>query len=234
MNHEYSIGQRIRFARAELGLTQVALANMCEIAPTQFSRYESGRSTPRPETIVKIASALNVSPEWLSTGQGPIESNNPDAPPLDGHKDSVMQISLPADLAEDLKKEAESLGITVEMLILRALNFQMQAEKSTRQDSENARVREKELEEVAARAAEKALKKSQRHELHLQNQMLEKMFREMLAINPDYRPLANHPLFEDFYKRIDTQVEQPKSKTPSIPGVNAPRKGLGSSPKNKK
>lgn len=234
MNHKYSIGQRIRFARAELGLTQAALANKCEIAPTQFSRYESGRSTPRPETIVKIASALNVSPEWLGTGQGPIESNNSDTPPLYNGKDSVIQISLPSDLAKDLKKEAESLDLTVEMLILRALSSQMHAEKSAQQDASRTSAREKELEDIASKAAEKALQKSLKHKRHLMEQEYIKMHREMLKSNPEYKS-SIQLLFEDQFKFHEDQgTEQPKSKTPSIPGVNAPKRGLGSSLKTKK
>lgn len=70
-----SIGDRIRFTRAKLGLSQVALATMCEIAPTQLSRYESGRSVPRVETITKIACVLNVSPESLAIDSSSENSN---------------------------------------------------------------------------------------------------------------------------------------------------------------
>ena len=132
---------------------------------------------------------------------------------------------------EKLREEAKSLGITVEMLVLRTLNSQIQTEKTSEHPPSEISIRQQELEESL-----QGRRKSQDHERYLQAQQYAKLVREMLEINPDYRHLANHPLFEDFYRRIDAQEgELSKSKTPSIPGINAPKRGLSSSsPPHKK
>lgn len=64
----YSVGERIRFARAKLGWSQQRLASELLIANTQMSRYETGRSEPRIVMVEKIANVLGVTPQWLLYG----------------------------------------------------------------------------------------------------------------------------------------------------------------------
>ncbi len=54
--------------RKKLGLTQEALAEMSELT-TQFVSYaESGKRGMRPENLMKVAAALEVSTDYLLTG----------------------------------------------------------------------------------------------------------------------------------------------------------------------
>ena len=65
---------RLLHVRSDLGLTQRELALEVGISTVQLSRYESGKSSPRPPVLSKLAKALGVSREWLETGSGTIES----------------------------------------------------------------------------------------------------------------------------------------------------------------
>lgn len=62
------IGQRIIERRKKLGLTQEALAEKGDMT-TQFVSYaETGKRAMRPENLLKICTALNVSADYLLTG----------------------------------------------------------------------------------------------------------------------------------------------------------------------
>lgn len=62
------IGQRIIERRKKLGLTQEALAEKGDMT-TQFVSYaESGKRAMRPENLKKISHALDVSADYLLTG----------------------------------------------------------------------------------------------------------------------------------------------------------------------
>ena len=59
------IGQRIMERRKKLGLTQEALAEKGDVT-TQFVSYaEAGKRAMRPENLLKIASALGVSTDYI-------------------------------------------------------------------------------------------------------------------------------------------------------------------------
>ena len=63
------VGQRIMECRKRLGLTQEALAEKADIT-TQFVSYaESGKRMMLAENVMKIASALGVSTDYLLTGK---------------------------------------------------------------------------------------------------------------------------------------------------------------------
>ena len=63
------IGKRIMDRRKKLGLTQEALAEKGEVS-TQFVSYsESGKRAMRPENLLKISSDLEVSADYLLTGE---------------------------------------------------------------------------------------------------------------------------------------------------------------------
>lgn len=62
------VGQRIADRRKALGLTQEELAEKSNLT-TQFVSYaESGKRASRPENLMKIASVLGVSTDYLLTG----------------------------------------------------------------------------------------------------------------------------------------------------------------------
>ena len=62
------VGRRIMDRRKKLGLTQEALAERADLT-TQFVSYaESGKRAMRPENLMKIASVLGVSTDYILTG----------------------------------------------------------------------------------------------------------------------------------------------------------------------
>ncbi|MBY0242956.1 MAG: helix-turn-helix domain-containing protein [Burkholderiaceae bacterium] len=65
-----TFGGRLAQARGLIGLSQSELAEQTGIAAAQISRYESGRNTPRPAIVAKLASALSVTMEWLNGDKG--------------------------------------------------------------------------------------------------------------------------------------------------------------------
>ncbi len=63
------IGNRIAERRKQMGLTQEALAEKGDMT-TQFVSYaEAGKRAMRPENLLKLSSALNVSADYLLTGE---------------------------------------------------------------------------------------------------------------------------------------------------------------------
>ncbi|SRR5690625_1377258 len=94
-----SIGERLRIARTERGLTQEALANLVQASLTQgaIAHIESGRSESSRH-IVWIAAALRVRAEWLVTGQG--EMFEDDWPWAEISRSAVSK--LPPQVLEDI------------------------------------------------------------------------------------------------------------------------------------
>lgn len=64
-------GDRVRDRRQELGLSQEAAAVRCGIHWTQLGKVERGQRSLRLETIVKIASGLDVDAGELVSGLPP-------------------------------------------------------------------------------------------------------------------------------------------------------------------
>jgi len=63
------IGNRIAERRKQMGLTQEALAEKGDMT-TQFVSYaEAGKRAMRPENLLKLSSALNISADYLLTGE---------------------------------------------------------------------------------------------------------------------------------------------------------------------
>ena len=62
------IGQRIMERRKTLGLTQEALAEQGDVTAQFVSYAEAGKRAMRPENLMKIAAALEVSTDYLLTG----------------------------------------------------------------------------------------------------------------------------------------------------------------------
>ncbi|HLM33710.1 MAG TPA: helix-turn-helix transcriptional regulator [Gaiellaceae bacterium] len=61
-------GANVRRLRARRGLSQEALADACELHPTEISRLERGVRDPRLATIARVARALDVAPARLLEG----------------------------------------------------------------------------------------------------------------------------------------------------------------------
>lgn len=61
--------ERLRKARMQKGLSQVAFAKAAGIHFNQISRYEQGNSQPTIDRIRKMASVLGVSEDYLINGE---------------------------------------------------------------------------------------------------------------------------------------------------------------------
>lgn len=59
------IGDQIKAAREGAGLTQLQLADKMKVTPQNISQYERNKKNPKPDTIKKIADALEVSIDYL-------------------------------------------------------------------------------------------------------------------------------------------------------------------------
>lgn len=64
-----NMGQRMLHRRKQLNLTQDALAELAHVTPQTISAAELGQKAMRPETILNICEALNISTEYLLRGQ---------------------------------------------------------------------------------------------------------------------------------------------------------------------
>ena len=63
------MGQRMLDRRKQLKLTQEALAKMAHVTPQTVSTAELGTKAMRPETMLKICDALDISTDYLLRGQ---------------------------------------------------------------------------------------------------------------------------------------------------------------------
>lgn len=58
-------GEKIKKYRQEQGLTQKALADKLNTSPQNLAQYEAGKRNPKPATLWRIASALNIEMQRL-------------------------------------------------------------------------------------------------------------------------------------------------------------------------
>ena len=63
------IGQRITARRKQLRMTQEELSEMAGITSQTISNAELGKKGLRPENIIRICSAMNISPDYLLLGK---------------------------------------------------------------------------------------------------------------------------------------------------------------------
>lgn len=57
---------RIRFRRAQLGLSQSELASKMNVDRSTIAKWESGDNNLRQGVLKQLANALNCSPVWLA------------------------------------------------------------------------------------------------------------------------------------------------------------------------
>lgn len=72
------IGTRIRKARLAAGLSQIRLASLLGVTRSACSQWEleNGGTTPRGDRLIDIARLLDVSYEWLATGNSPSHADS--------------------------------------------------------------------------------------------------------------------------------------------------------------
>ena len=62
------IGQRVRLIREAQKKTREQIAEIAEISPHFLFEIETGRKTMKAKTIINLAKALNVSTDFILTG----------------------------------------------------------------------------------------------------------------------------------------------------------------------
>lgn len=68
-NFAKELGTRLRALRENRGLTQQQLGERLNAAPSRISRYESGGAVPEAETLVTLATILEVTLDELIVGR---------------------------------------------------------------------------------------------------------------------------------------------------------------------
>ncbi|WP_417794726.1 LexA family protein [Terasakiella pusilla] len=97
-----SVSKRLKYKRKQFGLNQAQLADLSGVSQRQISAYEREKSEPRPDTLEKLASALNTSAEWLEFGD--------DDSDIEIATEDSMKESLTATHVPILQWDADSLG----------------------------------------------------------------------------------------------------------------------------
>lgn len=67
------IGRRIAAARKKLALSQHELAVRLTVTANAVTQWETGRAVPQAEKFQQLSRELQVTPEWLLTGDDPEE-----------------------------------------------------------------------------------------------------------------------------------------------------------------
>lgn len=61
-----NFAERLRLLRSERKITQTRLAQLLDVSPRVYNRWETGDAVPHFDTVVKIADALQVSLDELA------------------------------------------------------------------------------------------------------------------------------------------------------------------------
>jgi len=107
-----ALGERIRELRKERGWSQAELGKLIGTDSQYVSRYENGRITPSADALVRIASALEVSTDYLLLEGVPRKV-------LDGHNLGALGERL-GDLAELSPSDQEVVTQVVDSLLARS------------------------------------------------------------------------------------------------------------------
>jgi transcriptional regulator with XRE-family HTH domain len=141
---------RLLEARSSAGLTQKELADQVGISSVQLSRYEGGKSQPRPPVLAQLAKALGVSPSWLASGE--LTVSPAPAPFVDGELvrkpdgSGEMVVRMDSATREALEAKAKSLGVTPEA----ALKIIVLEGMQTRMEKAPAKFSKSDIEAIAA------------------------------------------------------------------------------------
>ena len=68
---QWTLGDRLRKAREDAGLSQAELADLVNVSRATVSNAEVGARRPLPITIESWARVTSVPEEWLKTGKAP-------------------------------------------------------------------------------------------------------------------------------------------------------------------
>lgn len=103
-----SVGQNIKNAREQIGLSQRALAEKLNVTQAAVSQFENGKNPPKIDTLIKISNALQIDINSLL--------EDTDSPILRAMKNSD------SELYEDYKKHLLSHSIELENIDVELIN----------------------------------------------------------------------------------------------------------------
>lgn len=107
-----TLGIRLKERAARLGISNAEAARRCGLDERRYGHYVSGRREPDLATLVRIATTLGTTPNWLlgvSTDDGPVTRRS-------GYTDRVMlaaqslpekELALLVTLAEAVVRHAD-------------------------------------------------------------------------------------------------------------------------------
>ena len=134
MSGNTPVSERIKSRRENLGHSQVLLAELAGINPTQLYRYESGKATLRLDVAEKIASALDVSTAWLVHGTLPIARGTQIDPPAPASGGLILNfLELPPALTTAVTLLSMQNASTVEAELLKLVQLGLDAMHKTAQ-----------------------------------------------------------------------------------------------------
>lgn len=142
MHFDENFAERLQSARVKANLSQQELSRISGVAQAQISRYESAVSKPRPSVMAKLALALNVSSEWLSTGLEPTAN-------VEGTV--TFQVRLPLDVFTDLSLQASYNSHSLENEIARRLIESLKIDSPHPEDTNLVQPREESFYEYLIR-----------------------------------------------------------------------------------
>ena len=73
-----ALGQNIKLARKDKGITSEQLSELCNINATYLRQIEKGIKTPSLQVFVTICQNLHVSPHFLLSSDLPTDKNSVD------------------------------------------------------------------------------------------------------------------------------------------------------------
>ena len=131
-----NVGERIRAARKQAGMTQKDLTEKTGICRSGICLYESGKRTIDINSLRKIASALNVPIESLMSDQ------TRDAYETDSLKLEEARMELEAQFNKDMddlrkiQKERDKLMLEADKTVLEAIQCAAEMMKSLQEEEE--------------------------------------------------------------------------------------------------
>ena len=110
---------RLRKTRAARGLTQARLAEMLEVSPRVYNRWETGAALPRLDTLVRIADILDVTLDEL------VGRSEPDGDTLRIHNPELHTLYRQIDRLSD--EDQRALVVLLDSLLKRSQFQRMMA-----------------------------------------------------------------------------------------------------------
>lgn len=111
-NYNPGFGKRIKYARRKISFNQEKLAQAIGVSTGSVGGYETAKSYPSVEVLIKIAKVCNVSIDWLIRGEGESDYELETASSMQTPSaDSLLQQKLQQMEESFRKKEQQYLEI---------------------------------------------------------------------------------------------------------------------------